>query len=221
MKKVILFLIMFLIPFGVFAETKLKSETLNEVMVSEGIEFNHPNYKEEEGKVNIYLFRGKGCTYCRRFLTFLESVTDEYGKYFNVVAYEVWEDEANNELMENVKEFLGEKKDGVPFFVIGNQKFLGFGEKDGEKVLEAIKKEYDAKKKYDVIKEMSKKHLDKNTIIFIVLFVIVISYIVGNEMDKTKMKDAIEKLTITKADIPPININEKKTKKKKTTKKGM
>ena len=56
--------------------------TTDKVMVSEGIEFNHPNYKEEKGKVNIYLFRGKSCTYCRRFLTFLERLlTNHFGTF--------------------------------------------------------------------------------------------------------------------------------------------
>ena len=192
MKKLIICLLVLLMPFNVFAETKLKSETLSEVMEKEGIKFEHPNYHEDSKKINIYLFRGSGCGYCKKFLTFLESITDEYGNYFNLVSYEVWNSEENHALMENVKEFLNVKKDGVPFIVIGSYKQLGYSELDNDNIKKAIVSEYNAKKKYDVLKEMDKIHLEKEDIMSLILFCLLVSYIVYNEMDKRKLKTNIK-----------------------------
>ena len=195
MKKILICLLILLLPFNVCAETKLPHENLNEVMESEGITFNHPDYKEEEDKVNVYLFRGKGCTHCKRFLTFIESITEEYGKYFNLISYEVWYNEENAALMENVKEYLHVYKDGVPFIVIGDNKYIGFGDADGEKIKKAIMDEYNSKKRYDVLVEMNKPEKTDSKIIFISLSLCIIAaYIIKSELDKRKILESINEL---------------------------
>ncbi len=195
MKKILICLLILLLPFNVCAETKLPHENLNEVMESEGITFNHPDYKEEENKVNVYLFRGKGCTHCKRFLTFIESITEEYGKYFNLISYEVWYNEENAALMENVKEYLHIYKDGVPFIVIGDNKYIGFGDADGEKIKKAIMDEYNSKNRYDVLVEMNKPEKTDSKIIFISLSLCIIAaYIIKSELDKRKILESINEL---------------------------
>ena len=47
-------------------------------------------------KATIYLFRGKGCGYCRALLTFLNSINDEYGDMYELKSYEVWNDQTNS-----------------------------------------------------------------------------------------------------------------------------
>ena len=125
-KKIIglLLLLSLIMPFSTLAATK-KYNTLNleKALEQEEIEHDLSNYKEDDKQAVIYLFRGKGCGYCRNFLTFLNSIVDEYGKYFKVVSYEVWYDQDNGTLMQEVSDFLGANATGVPFIVIGCYSF--------------------------------------------------------------------------------------------------
>ena len=79
-----------------------------EALADEGIELKNKDYAESDDQITIYLFRGKGCSYCKAFLTFLSSISDEYGKYFKLVSFEVWNDEENSELMTVVSKAMGE-----------------------------------------------------------------------------------------------------------------
>ena len=122
MKKVflaILISVLCFIPFSVNAEEKeYKTLNLDEALKEEAIDHDFSNYKETDDQAIIYLFRGKGCAYCKKFLTYLNSIVDDYGKYFKVVSYEVWYDNDNAELMEKVGNLLGQKAEGVPYIVI-------------------------------------------------------------------------------------------------------
>ena len=63
-----------------------KTLNLDEALTEEEIEHDFSNYKESDKQVTIYLFRGKGCAYCRAFLTHLNDIVDDMGKYFKVVS---------------------------------------------------------------------------------------------------------------------------------------
>lgn len=127
------------------------STGLQEACEEEQIEFNHPNYKESEEKANIYLFRGSGCSHCYEFLTYLEAMTEEYGKYFNLISYEVWNHENNQELLERVAKKLGDDVGGVPYIVIGKHSWAGYSESLNEEIYEAIQEEYENKNKNDIV----------------------------------------------------------------------
>ena len=88
------------LPFSVNALSLSNYETTNfkETLDLEEIDYEFKSYKEGKNKINIYMFRGQGCYYCRNFLSFLNSRADDYGKYFNLVAFEVWNDSNNNQL---------------------------------------------------------------------------------------------------------------------------
>jgi len=81
----------------------------------------------EENKVNIYLFWGDGCPHCKEELEFLESIYDEYKKYCNIYAFEVWYNQDNADFMIELADELGEKVTGVPYTIIGDKTFSGFG----------------------------------------------------------------------------------------------
>ena len=167
MKKIGLFLIivgLVFLPFSVkAAEKKYNTLDLKQTLADEEIEEAFKEYKPNSDAITIYLFRGKGCGYCRAFLTFLNSITDEYGKYFNLEAYEVWNDQDNATLMGEVSEYMGEVAQGVPYIIIGDKVFPGYAESYDEGIKDAIKTLYDTKKnkRYDVFAEM-KKNPKKN-----------------------------------------------------------
>lgn len=160
MKKILAMLIVvMMLPMFVFAEAQEYSTlNLDEALTQENIEHNFSNYKETNDQVIIYLFRGNGCGYCRNFLNFLNSIVGDYGQYFRVVSFEVWNDSENAALMQDVANFTNTTADGVPYIVIGEQVFPGFNNSFEDAVKEAIMTEYNKGKKdrYDVFVEMEK-----------------------------------------------------------------
>lgn len=183
---------------------------LEQSLADEEIEPVFSNYKETNKQATIYLFRGKGCSYCRSFLSYLNSIVDEYGEYFKVVSYETWYDSKNAELMNDVSNFLGAPTSGVPYIIIGEQTFPGYTESYNEEIQNAIMKLYESKKKYDVFEEM-KKAESKNSnssissisvIILNLIFTMTGTFIVlGSINNKTKklnerLDELEKKLTI-------------------------
>lgn len=153
---IVLIFSLFLMPIWVHASSKYKTMNLENSLKDEGIEYDLKDYKETDNQVVIYLFRGKGCTVCRNFLTFLNSIVPEYGKYFKLVSYETWNNADNKELLNKVADFTGVANEGVPYIVIGDQVFGGYYSGYDENIKKAIKDEYNKKKKYDVLEEMNK-----------------------------------------------------------------
>ena len=159
MKKFLLIIMISLlcfIPVSVNAQEKgYSSLNLDEALTEEGIDHDFSNYQENNDQAIIYLFRGKGCGYCKKFLTFLNSIVDDYGKYFKVVSYEVWYDQENASLLTKVSNYLGTSAEGVPYIVIGDKVFPGYASSYDEDIKDAIKKQYDSKNEYDVMKKIS------------------------------------------------------------------
>lgn len=159
MKKLmmVLFLGLVILPFGVKAASQ-KYETLNlkEALTQEKIEFDLSKYKETDDQITIYLFRGNGCSYCRSFLEFLNSIVPEYGKYFKVESYETWYNQDNYKFMLEVSTFLGQPAGGVPYIIIGDQVFPGYASSYDEKIKKAIVDLYNSDDRYDVMEEMEK-----------------------------------------------------------------
>lgn len=192
---VITAILMFL-PITVMAEEeelKGNAMSIQEACAEEEIAFDHDDYKNnQDGKVNIYLFRGNGCSHCHEFLTYLESIIDDYGKYFNVITYEVWSNGDNGTLMEKVAEKLGTEVSGVPFIIIGDQTFSGYASSMNEQIISLIKEEYEKEDRYDVMKELgvdttvSNKKIENNAkdsstsdIIILVVGILIIGGVAG------------------------------------------
>ncbi len=127
-----------------------KTLNLKEVLAQEGIKEDFKNYSETDDQIVIYMFRGNGCHYCQGFLKFLNSITEEYGKYFKLVAFEVWSDQVNSELLSKISDFMGEAAGGVPYIIIGDQVFPGYASSYDDGIKSAIKTLYDSKDRYDV-----------------------------------------------------------------------
>ena len=154
--------LLLVIPFGVNAKKKVEYNTLNlrEALAVEEIDESFKNYEENDDQAIIYLFRRDGCYYCGQFLSFLNSIADEYGKYFKLISYEVSTDQNNSELFNDVSTYLdGKAATGVPYIVIGEKVFSGYSSELDEQLKKAIKDLYDTDKKdrYDIIKKMQDK----------------------------------------------------------------
>lgn len=153
-KKIIVFVLLavLMIPMTCFAtQEDYISTGLEEACLEEQIGFNHPDYRESKEKANIYLFRGSGCSHCYEFLTYLEAMTEEYGKYFNLISYEVWNHENNQQLLKRVAKKLGDDVGGVPYIVIGKHSWSGYSESLNEEIYEAIQEEYENQNKNDIV----------------------------------------------------------------------
>jgi len=159
MKKVLGYIIaaVFLfIPVVTFAVEKIdvdnyETKDFKATLESENMTIQNTEYKETDDQITIYLFRGQGCGYCRAFLTFMNSISKEYGKYFKMVSFETWNDSSNGELLQALGNFMGEPAEGVPYIIIGDQVFPGYASSYDEGIKSAIKTLYDTKKeeRYD------------------------------------------------------------------------
>lgn len=97
----------------------------------------------DDQKINVYLFWGEGCPHCKNLAAYLQSILPEYGEYFDLFTFEVYQNEENIELMKQVGEKLGEKPAGVPFLVIGDQSWAGYGKSMDEKITRAIREQFE------------------------------------------------------------------------------
>jgi thiol-disulfide isomerase/thioredoxin len=96
--------------------------------------------KKEEGMVNIYLFYGKECPHCEKLMEYLDDINDEYGNKFNLYGFEVWHDSSNASLMKKFVTAKGDNSSGVPYYVIGDESFIGYNYTYDEKIVKAIEK---------------------------------------------------------------------------------
>lgn len=164
MKKIVLCLfLLFSFPLIIFADINdLKPTDLEASFKEENISYDLSNYNSGEEKVNIYLFRGLGCGHCHDFLEFVsDTLVKEYGDYFNFVSYEVWHNKANSELMNKVMNHFNITKGGVPFIVIDDKFFIGFGSSSGESIINVLKEEFNNSERKDIVKSI----IDGNEII--------------------------------------------------------
>ena len=109
-------------------------------------------------KVTIYIFRGNGCGFCKKALTYFNEVKNEYADYFEVKTYEVWENQYNNELMNDVADKLGDTLEGVPYIVVGQTSVNGFNDELSEKIVNAALTEYQNESYVDVVKQTGENH---------------------------------------------------------------
>ena len=154
---IVLISLVMLLPFRALAKTYYaghETKNLKEALEEENITLENKDYKESDKQATIYLFRGSGCGYCGRFLTFLSTLSKEYGDKFKLVSFEVWNNEDNNKLMKEVSTFTGVEASGVPYIVIGEKVFGGYIDTWDDDIKAAINTLYDSKDRYDVFEEI-------------------------------------------------------------------
>jgi thiol-disulfide isomerase/thioredoxin len=208
-KKIVLMLMLFVSIFTITGCDKGKKyyegyKYLNfkEVLEAEEFELENKDYEETDDQAIIYLFRGQGCGFCRSFISFLNSISTEYGKYFKVVSFEVWRDQNNSDLMAKMPLVTEVEARGVPYIIIGDKVFDGYAESYNEEIKAQIMKQY-KDSSYDVFEDLKKEESKFNgfsntdiVIINVLLTIIVIVLLMiktGN--DKKEILCKLEEYT--------------------------
>lgn len=162
MKKYITFLLLILLMPSLVLASSYESKTLSEAIKDEEIENDLEGYDDNEEKPVIYLFRGKGCSHCYEFLEYASSdLVKEKGDKFRLVTYEVWNNEANAELMQKVSDYFKDDASGVPYIIIGDKTFNGYSNSMNKEIEEAIDKLNDSEEKFDVLTKIDMKSSSK------------------------------------------------------------
>ncbi len=91
-------------------------------------------------KKNVYIFKGATCAFCKKALSFFQELVNDgdYADKFDLVEYEVWNNEENARLGKDVASELGEEMDGVPYIIIGDQTFSGYTTSYDDQIKSAI-----------------------------------------------------------------------------------
>ena len=164
MKKLIIVLVMlFSFSSVLSAQEEYTSLELKETLEMDGKSTDLSGYEYNDKKINLYLFWGKGCPHCSDFMDFIiDDIIKESGKYFNFYGYEVWKTPNNSILLDKVAKYfnVSENEAGVPFIVIGDKYFVGFGENVSDNLSKIIKETYDAKSDIDVVKGILEGKID-------------------------------------------------------------
>ena len=180
----------------------------------------------DQQEVNIYMFRGDGCTYCAKALTWFEEIEAEEGKYFNLITYEVWNNEDNKALMDRVAKYLNDDVSGVPYIIVGKKTYTGFDDSYKEEILTYIHDEYakNADDRFDVMKDINankdKSGNDIATYLIIIVVVVLFGFVViarnsANEENALNYEEIIAEEEHKKE-----QIKEKKTTSNKVKKAG-
>jgi len=134
----LLLVVVFLVPLFAFAEGEEEEGTLIAA----------------DNRVAVYFFHGDGCPHCAEAETWFESIEEEYGSKYRIVAYEVWNNEDNAKLMQQVAELRGDDASGVPYIIIGDKSWIGFSENSmGSEIKAQIDSLYevDPAERYDIL----------------------------------------------------------------------
>lgn len=109
--------------------------------------------------VNIYIFYGNGCPHCAELEEYMKNTLKQdsnYNTMFKTVYFEVWYNSTNSSLMSSVAEHFNYSVSGVPFFVIGDKYFSGYGDTMNDQITAAIKEAYENPDYVDVVAQVEK-----------------------------------------------------------------
>lgn len=190
MKKISLLLVIMavflMLPFSVLAD---KVNTDSNVENSQNQENSKVEGEEEESQeVNVYFFHGDGCPHCAEAQKFFDSIEEQYGHLFKLVAYETWYDSSNAALLEKVGEAREEDITGVPYILIGNKSWSGYASDFDEDIIKTIEDEYNkpVDERYDIMdlidvdnNDSEKEDYSDDAMILIVILVVAAAIVGG------------------------------------------
>ena len=185
------------------ANAEVVTETLKEACDAEELTCDFEEKEPSEDLPNVYIFRGNGCGYCERLLTFLGTIAEEYQDKVNFVVYEVADNTDNWDLYEKVGAKFGDEVSGYPYIVIVTKVFTGYASSDDEEIIETIEEYAAEENPYDVVAEVESGNLDEvkietennaTAVVLVFIFGVVIvlivfaGYIINKKESKTIKK---------------------------------
>jgi len=100
---------------------------------------NHAAEQEGNNEVILFMFYGQGCPHCGKMELFLNGLEDKYPT-LKVERYEVYNNQKNRELFENISNAYNTKIEGVPAVFIDNKVVFGFSNSLGESIEKEVKR---------------------------------------------------------------------------------
>lgn len=104
--------------------------------------------------VDMYIFYGDGCSHCAELEEYIKTSLRSDSRVKDIVRityFETWYDTTNQQFLSAVSKELGTEIKGVPFILIGDQTFSGFGGQMGEDLVAKIIEQSKNNKYVDVI----------------------------------------------------------------------
>lgn len=116
---------------------------------------------EDEKAVTMHVFYLPTCSHCQDLHEFLAELKEDkdYKDKFNVKDYNVQESLAA-ELLDKVRDYFHNNGGGVPYYVIGNQDYEGFGEQSKAEIKKTIDDLYGSKNYKDVVAAIDSGNMD-------------------------------------------------------------
>ncbi|MDO4271693.1 MAG: aryl-sulfate sulfotransferase [Candidatus Saccharibacteria bacterium] len=102
----------------------------------------------DDDKVNMYVFWGDGCAHCEDLYETLAEIWPDYGQYLNLYSFEIWNSSDNMKIADYFRSQFGRElgSESTPYYVIGNQDFVGYRPSQAKELKQIIKSEYHNRK---------------------------------------------------------------------------
>jgi cytochrome c biogenesis protein CcdA/glutaredoxin len=84
-----------------------------------------PSVISEDSTIDLYLFYGQGCPHCSQAKVFLDDIKGDYSG-LNIIEKEIYFNDNNRELFEQMANSYGKQIQGVPTIFINGKMFVGF-----------------------------------------------------------------------------------------------
>ncbi len=181
----------------------------------------------QKNKVTVYIFTQTTCPHCKEAKAFFKKLKQN-GEYKNLFELRNLDIKAHSELSslyDAVAEKMDDDASGVPYIIIGDKTFEGYGSSSDEAIKNAIKDTYNTEDYVSPIKdivgdngEVLYENLDSNWITPIIVLVVA-GVIIGGTIYFARQNSEEEPVKETKIKEEPKEVKEEEVKVEKTEEK--
>ena len=108
--------------------------------------------KTDHEKVKVYLFWSSTCSNCHNLIKYFSNKYQDYTDYFEIVTYQVNNNQNNSSLANKIANQVGENPGYVPLVIIGNTyHVLGWEDTLGETITKEALKAYEDEEYTDIV----------------------------------------------------------------------